>query len=225
MSTALDKTIVSLDMGSASRAFDFLGRCGGRVGRVKVGLELFLAEGRPILERLVAEFGVRIFLDLKLHDIPNTVVGAIRSLEGAPVEFLTIHLSGGVAMVEGALRAQEKYLPWTKILGVSVLTSLEVDESEYIFWEVGMSMGLSGFIVPAPSLLSFCQKERNSGYNLLKVTPGIRFPGEGAGDQKRTACPGEALDKGANFLVIGRSLTGRGVDLEARLQQLGQIQN
>ncbi|HEK85574.1 MAG: orotidine-5'-phosphate decarboxylase [Candidatus Saccharicenans sp.] len=186
----------------------------------KVGLELFTAEGPTILD-VVKDYHREVFLDLKLHDIPNTVAGAVRAAICHGVSMLTIHASGGKEMMKRALEAaretaEKENKPLPLILGVTVLTSLKDSE----LFEIGFSSdsknqvlrlarlaveaGLEG-IVCSPHEIEMLRTE--VGPNIKIITPGIRPAWAEALDQKRIMTPAEAFEKGADYLVIGRPIT------------------
>ena len=187
----------------------------------KVGLELFTAEGPALFKKLkVLRKGI--FLDLKLHDIPNTVAGAVRSAVRHGVQMMTIHASGGRDMMARAAEAARETAEAEKVerpllLGVTILTSLksaELDEvgmkpdvAEQVLRLAGLakSAGMDG-VVCSPQEIELIRKEH--GRDLLIVTPGIRPAWAAAQDQKRIMTPAEAIRKGADYLVIGRPITG-----------------
>nr|WP_233581590.1 orotidine-5'-phosphate decarboxylase [Acidipila sp. EB88] len=183
-----------------------------RLRWVKVGLELFLAEGAPLLSRLRAQ-GYQVFLDLKLHDIPNTVAGAIRSVLPSGPALLTVHACGGPAMLAAAARAAAGSA--TRLLAVTVLTSMDAAQlaatgvaaspSDQVSLLAGMAaaQGISGFVCSP--------RESEQLRQLLPtahlVTPGIRPTGAALDDQQRHSTPAQALRSGATQLVIGRPIT------------------
>ena len=187
----------------------------------KVGLELFTAEGPALFKKLkVLRKGI--FLDLKLHDIPNTVAGAVRSAVRHGVQMMTVHASGGRDMMARAAEAARETAEAEKVerpllLGVTILTSLksaELDEvgmkpdvAEQVLRLAGLakSAGMDG-VVCSPHEIEIIRKEH--GRELLIVTPGIRPAWAAAQDQKRIMTPAEAVQKGADYLVIGRPITG-----------------
>ncbi len=186
----------------------------------KVGLEIFSAEGPAMIE-LVRSYGRQVFLDLKLHDIPNTVAGAVRAAVGHGVSMLTLHTSGGREMMsramEAALEESEKSsLDLPLLLGVTVLTSLKDKDLEELGFSSGSQAqvlrlawlawqaGLKG-VVCSPQEIELLRTEL--GPELKIITPGIRPVWAEAHDQKRIMTPAEALIKGADYLVIGRPIT------------------
>lgn len=237
--SALDRVIVALDSMTDQEAIDFVAGPAKEFNFFKVGLELYLAYGPELIWKLSQGGKARIFLDLKLHDIPNTVAGAIRSLKGLPVEFLTIHLSGGGAMIERAIESAKDNLPGCKLLGVSVLTSLESSDLHEIWgidqgpqnnevfrrlFALASAHGLNG-LVCSPHEVPLA-REIFGEQELTVVTPGIRFQDEisstNIGDQKRVLAPSKALKLGSSYLVMGRSLT-KTKNIESRILELQNI--
>lgn len=214
------RIIIALDVQTKEEGLALVGRLKD-ARTFKVGLELFTAEG-PALFRKLKALRKDIFLDLKLHDIPNTVAGAVRSAFKHGVRMMTIHASGGREMMAKAAEAAKAAAeagqgPRPLLLGVTVLTSLKGDDLE----EVGMgsdvasqvlrlaglakAAGLDG-VVCSPQEIEVLRREY--GRDLIIVTPGIRPVWAAAQDQKRIMTPAEAVDKGADYLVIGRPITG-----------------
>lgn len=191
-------------------------RLAGAVGGLKLGLEFVSANG-PDGVREVAGQGLPIFLDVKLHDIPNTVAGAIRSLAPLGVAMITLHASGGGAMLRAAAAAARTQTPRPKLLGVTVLTSLDHADlhelgiggspQDQVLRLAGLAFdcGLDG-VICAPQEIQALR--HRFGHELLLVVPGIRPAASAADDQKRTMTPAEAIRAGADHLVIGRPITG-----------------
>lgn len=187
----------------------------GIVGGLKLGLEFFTAEGPQGVAR-IAELGLPIFLDLKLHDIPNTVAGAVRSVAPLGVRYLTIHTSGGGPMLEAAVEAASA-APDLTLLGVTVLTSLDRTDLMEVGQEADASAqtdrlarlaigsGLKG-LVCSPAEIASLRTWLPDDTTLM--VPGIRPAGSDSGDQKRVLDPAAALRLGASLLVIGRPITG-----------------
>ena len=209
----------------------FLSKPENNIPTVKIGLELFVKYGPDLVHKIHRDYKKKIFLDLKLHDIPITVERAIHSLKNLPIDFLTIHLSGGEAMLKSALAEARQSIPSCKILGVSFLTSLEDSDLNSLFgitdskeaflrlFKVANNSGIDG-VICSPHEINLVKKYHP---RLLAITPGIRFEDEiksqKTQDQKRVATPEEAIKLGADFLVMGRSLT-KASDLNQRLNQL-----
>ncbi|MBV8174315.1 MAG: orotidine-5'-phosphate decarboxylase [Verrucomicrobia bacterium] len=210
---AKDKIIVPLDVPAKSAARELIKAIGGKVGFFKVGDQLFIAAGPAIVEEIQAS-GARVFLDLKFHDIPNTVRRAVESACALGVDMLTIHLSGGREMCEAAVvgRGISKIL----ILGVTVLTSLSdealaevgfrtsVQDEVLLLADLAKHVGITGLVASPQELVAL--RER-FGSLFTMVIPGIRPTWSEAGDQKRTLTPRQAVDAGADYLVIGRPIT------------------
>lgn len=191
----------------------------------KVGLELFTRAGPPVVERLVGE-GRNVFLDLKLHDIPNTVAGAVRSASRLGARLLTVHAAGGESMLLAAAQAAAESsnsdgadgtTDRLRLLAITVLTSLDeaalsavIGPGASVEETVGRLAGLAreSGIDGAVSSVKECRAIKLAcGGDFLVVTPGIRLAGQGAQDQMRVATPGTARAAGADFLVVGRTIT------------------
>lgn len=208
------RLIVALDYPDATSALVLAERLEGLCSWFKVGLELYLAEGNAMVHEL-RHRGFSVFLDLKLHDIPNTVAGAVRSAAGAGAELLTVHASGGPAMLEAAAGAAASLAHPPKLLAVTVLTSMDQEQLAAVGVEaspaaqvlrlaaVASAAGISGFVTSAEEVSSL----RSRFPKATLVIPGIRPAGSQTGDQKRVATPAAALHAGADFLVIGRPIT------------------
>jgi orotidine-5'-phosphate decarboxylase len=208
-----ERLIVALDRPSLEAALKEVDRIGDQVSWYKVGLELYAAAGRPAVEAL-AERGKRVFLDLKLHDIPATVGKAVRALEGLPVSLLTVHGAGGSEMLRAAAESAQALRARPRLLGVTMLTSLDgselpalwnpktdLEEKVLALASVCEEAGIDG-VVASPLELTPLRLEHEPPF--LIVTPGIRGPGDQALDQKRTLSLAEALARGADFVVVGR---------------------
>ncbi len=181
------------------------------VGGLKLGLEFFMAQG-PAGVRALAEVGLPIFLDVKLHDIPNTVAGAMRSLSPLGLAIVNVHGAGGRAMMAAA---REAMAPETKVIAVTVLTSLDAadlgdigvagaaDAQVARLAELARAAGLDGIVCSAHEVAA----RRAAWADGLFVIPGIRPAGSDIGDQKRVMTPRQALDAGASVLVVGRPIT------------------
>jgi len=237
------RLIVALDTSQRRRALDLVEGLLPAVQTFKVGLQLFSAHG-PSIVREIAAAGGAVFLDLKLHDIPNTVAGAVCSACALPgVALMTLHVSGGRAMLTAAVEAArscrqssfEAVIPGSRraaLLGVTVLTSLDEGDLAGIGVDgtpasqverlagLARESGLDG-LVCSPREVRTLRKAM--GPDLLLVTPGIRPAGAAAGDQKRTATPAEALGDGASHLVVGRPVTGADSPLDAARRILDEF--
>ncbi|HEX2525656.1 MAG TPA: orotidine-5'-phosphate decarboxylase [Geminicoccus sp.] len=187
----------------------------GHVGGIKLGLEFFCASG-PDGIRAVAAEGLPIFLDLKLHDIPNTVAGAVRSALALQPAMLTLHASGGRAMLEAAVEAKNSLQASTLLLAVTVLTSLDdrdlhslgvagaAAEQVERLAELAIAAGVDGLVCSPHEITRL---RRVIPLSVKLVVPGIRPAGAAGDDQKRVMTPAQALDAGADVLVIGRPIT------------------
>ncbi|HEX8430825.1 MAG TPA: orotidine-5'-phosphate decarboxylase [Longimicrobium sp.] len=223
--------ILALDVASTAAALALLDRVGAAADFVKVGLQLFTAEG-PAVVRELHDRGCRVFLDLKLHDIPNTVAHAVRSAAGLGVELLTLHASGGAAMMKAARDAAGNGGP--ALLAVTVLTSLSAAEVGEAWGRGEVSAeaeverlarmahacGMDG-VVASVHELAVIRAALPASFRVL--TPGIRLAGDAAGDQARVATPAEAARLGADYLVIGRSVTAAADPASAMLALLEEI--
>ena len=204
--------IVALDESSLDDARRLMDRLEDRVRFYKIGLQLFTAAG-PAAVRAAQERGAKVFLDLKLHDIPNTVASAVRSARDLGVDLCTIHLSGGPEMSAAAVEAANDDLT---ILGVTVLTSSTIETLEACgvhgsvgeqvvrLAKMGRDAGVRGFVASA---LELPMLREELGSERLLVIPGVRPAGADLGDQKRVATPAEVVEAGATHLVVGRPIT------------------
>jgi orotidine-5'-phosphate decarboxylase len=211
---AKEKIIVALDAPDTASALRLADQLGDSVHWVKVGLQLFTAEGPAIL-RALKDRGYRVFLDLKFHDIPNTAREAVHSAVALGVDMTTIHLSGGRKMVTEAVRAAEGSP--LLVLGVTVLTSFDQAELQGIgvsrppaeqvaaLVDLGVTCGLRG-VVCSPHEIALLRARH--GEALTIVTPGVRPAGASTDDQQRVMTPADAVAAGASHLVIGRPITG-----------------
>jgi len=191
-----------------------LRRLSGTVSWVKIGLEMFTARG-PDCVREVAGLGFDVFLDLKLHDIPNTVAKAVESASRLPIRMLTLHASGGAEMMRRAAQAQRDHAPDLLLLGVTVLTSLGEAELGELgvagtpgdqvvrLGRLAVAAGLRGLVC---SPLEIAPLRAALPLEIKLVSPGIRPSGAGRDDQARVMTPGEAARAGANFIVVGRPI-------------------
>lgn len=222
--------IVALDNMTKEQALQFSSLKDNTLPTVKIGLELFNHYGPEIIKEISALSKKEIFLDLKLHDIPNTVEKAILALDGLPIKFLTVHLTGGYEMLTRAREALEKINPKAILLGVSLLTSLgpedikemsgqDFESAFHRLLNLAKRAGVKGLVSSAQELAMITKWENENKYKLTKVCPGIRFADESSDDQKRVLTPLEAFQAGANFLVMGRSLT-KAQNLKERIAQI-----
>jgi orotidine-5'-phosphate decarboxylase len=210
---ARDRLIVALDVPNEADADALVNALAGRVGMFKVGSQLFTAAGPEFVRRLSAR-GEKVFLDLKYHDIPNTVASAVSAASRLGVSLLTVHALGGKAMMEAAMGA----LPamGARLLAVTVLTSHDeaslealglppdVPQSVQRLARLAQAAGVDG-VVASPHEVALVREACGLGF--LVVTPGIRPTGARAGDQARAATPEAARRAGADYLVVGRPIT------------------
>ena len=230
MATIAEKIIVALDVPTKKAALDLVEQLGGEISFFKIGLQLYTAEG-PEIVRAVLASGAKVFLDLKLHDIPNTVAKAVESAAKLGVEMLTIHLSGGSEMIRAATAARANNI---SILGVSVLTSAteqtlreigvsdKVDSQVLRLAKLGVEAEIDG-IVASPHEIKALRAE--FGDKIKIVVPGIRPSWSESGDQKRVMTPRQALDAGADYLVIGRPITAHSNPHEGVEKVIGDLRS
>ncbi|ACC98285.1 Orotidine-5'-phosphate decarboxylase [Elusimicrobium minutum Pei191] len=214
-----EKIIVALDVDTEKKALALVKKLKNKAGVFKIGKELFTSAGPGIVKK-VQKLGGKVFLDLKFHDIPNTVYKAVASASKLGVYMMTIHTSGGSEMMKAAVKAAEENSTKNKrpiILGVTILTSLDDNALDEIGYKQGAEKmvlhlakmakkaGVTG-IVSSPKELKKLRKALGPG--MVLVTPGIRPVWSAAGDQKRITTPADAVKNGASFMVIGRPITG-----------------
>ncbi|MER7206009.1 orotidine-5'-phosphate decarboxylase [Streptosporangium sp. NPDC000239] len=204
---------VALDAPDLETAARWAGMVTPHVSTVKVGLELYLRYGPEVIASVRGASGVQIFLDLKLHDIPNTVAGAARAVARLKPAILTVHAAGGPAMIRAAVEA----LPDTRIAAVTVLTSLSAADLERVGLEGSPDDAvrrLASLAVGAGAQALVCSPREVAavraevGQDVTLITPGVRPAGSETQDQARVATPERALADGADLLVIGRPITG-----------------
>jgi orotidine-5'-phosphate decarboxylase len=214
LTDARDRLAVALDVPDGRSALEMVDRLGGVCRWLKVGMELYYSAGNELVETLRGR-GYRIFLDLKLHDIPNTVAGAVRSVTGVGAELLTVHASGGPAMLRAAAEAaQAPGAP--RLLAVTVLTSMDAGELEATgvhgtpaeqvvrLAKLAKDSGIDGMVCSPEEVAAV---RATTGPETILVVPGIRPAGSAADDQKRLATPAETIARGASILVVGRPIT------------------
>ena len=207
--------ILALDVPTREEAAPLLRQLRGQLRWVKIGLQMFTAYG-PNYVREVASMGFSIFLDLKLHDIPNTVGKAVESLGPLPIGMLTLHTAGGGEMMRAAVAAQQKTNPDLLLLGVTVLTSMDAaglneigvsaapEQQVQRLGQLASDAGLRGLVC---SPLEVAQLRRTLPPQMQLVTPGIRPASEaGSDDQKRVMTPADAARAGSSFIVVGRPI-------------------
>lgn len=207
--------IVALDYPSAPEALGLARQLSPQLCRVKVGKELFTRAGPVVVEQL-QHLGFEVFLDLKFHDIPNTVAGAVRAAAELGVWMVNVHASGGRRMMEAAGAAVAAFTPRPILLGVTVLTSMSDEDLQELGYRestesrvlrlaaLAAKSGLDGVVCSAQEAGAL---RAQCGGQFCLVTPGIRLSGDDAADQRRVVTPAAALAMGADYLVIGRSIT------------------
>ncbi|MCR5183949.1 MAG: orotidine-5'-phosphate decarboxylase [Opitutales bacterium] len=206
--------ILAVDLEDKEQAKALLEKLRGKLTYIKIGLQLFTKYGPAIVDEFAA-MGFKIFLDLKLHDIPNTVASAIKSLRGKPIELLTIHTLGGNAMMAKAVETAKEVLPDTRLLGVTVLTSMDTAqlngigigrepmEQVEVLAKLAVASGMKGLVcspLELPALRKFLGEE------IALVTPGIRPKTASLDDQSRIMTPADAAAAGASYIVVGRPI-------------------
>ena len=216
MEARKDRLIIALDVSRASDAQKIVNEVGDAASTYKVGKQLFTAEGPQVVRDLVAS-GRKVFLDLKFHDIPNTVAGAVQSASELRVSMLTVHASGGSRMLKAAVEAAAVTRVKPLILAVTVLTSFNDADLQELGMPVGVAdhvlrlagiarnAGCTGLVASAHEAAAI---RRNLGEGFAIVTPGVRFAGGEVGDQARVVTPAEAIRAGATHVVMGRPITG-----------------
>lgn len=212
----MSRIFCAIDTSDFEPARDLARLLKGHVAGLKLGLEFFNAHG-PQGYKIIADQGTPLFLDLKLHDIPNTVAGAVNSILRLKPQFLTIHTSGGATMMKAAMQAAEKAgANRPKILGVTVLTSMNAQDLVSVgqmeepaaqvmrLATLARDSGLDG-VICAPTEVAMLRQ--SLGPDFILMVPGIRPGGMALGDQKRVMTPKDAVDAGASYIVIGRPIT------------------
>ena len=207
--------IVALDYGSAEEALRLARQLDPGMVRLKVGKELFTAAG-PSIVLALQDLGFEIFLDLKFHDIPNTVGRAVAAAAELGVWMVNVHASGGSRMMSAARDALSSFTKRPYLIAVTVLTSMQRDDLAELGWDaepidrvrelaaLAEKVGLDGVVCSAAEAALLSQHQRPG---FLLVTPGIRQAGDDAGDQRRVFTPSGAMEAGATHLVVGRSIT------------------
>jgi len=225
------RLIVALDVSTAAAARKIVAAVGDSAHTYKVGMQLYTAEGPSIVRELVAS-GRNVFLDLKYHDIPNTVGAAVHEAAQLGVSMLTVHASGGGKMLKAAVEAGQAAKPDMLVLAVTVLTSLDdielgkiglrggVLEQVLRLAALALSNGCKGVVASA---LEAGALREEFGHDFTIVTPGVRLAGTGPDDQARVVTPAEAIAAGSSHIVVGRPITGAsdpGAEARAILGQL-----
>ena len=211
-----DRLVLALDVPTADEALGWARRLRERVALFTVGLRLFTAEGPPLVSRIIGEIGP-VFLDLKFHDIPNTVAAAVREASKLGVTMLTVHGLGGAAMLRAASEAADEAssTPRPRILAVTLLTSLDAgdlasagiyrspEEEVLTLAETAWRCGCDGVVASAREAAAI---RARLAPGALIVTPGVRLADGTTGDHRRTATPREAIEAGADLVVVGRPI-------------------
>jgi orotidine-5'-phosphate decarboxylase len=233
LAEARRRLIVALDVPDAASALALVDRLGDTCRWFKVGLELFTAAGPAVLEPILKR-NHQIFLDLKFHDIPNTVAGAVRSAAALGVRMVNVHAFGGPAMLAAARAALDGLSNPPELLAVTILTSMDqaqlsatgLDRSPAeqvdLLARMGLAAGIRGFVCSAQEVAAL---RTLTGPEGVLVVPGIRPASADPGDQKRLATPAAALRQGASYLVVGRPITQAKVPAaaaEAVLQEMAE---
>ena len=225
------RLIVALDVSTAEAARKIVAAVGDSAHAYKVGMQLYTAEGPAIVHELVGS-GRRVFLDLKYHDIPNTVGAAVREGAQLGVSMLTVHASGGGKMLRAAVEAGHAVNPGLLVLAVTVLTSLDDVELGKIGMRGGvleevlrlaalaLSNGCQGVVASAQEAASLREE---FGHDFVIVTPGVRLAGSGPHDQARVVTPAEAIAAGASYIVVGRPVTEASDPAAEARAILGQV--
>ncbi len=235
-----EKLIVALDLSDINKIKMVVDKLHGVVKYFKIGAIPFTCFG-PEIVRFLKERGLKVMLDLKYHDIPNTVARACEGAMELGVDMLTMHTSGGVMMMEEAVKAVAivsdiKKLPKPKLLGITVLTSIDeayfkdlfgdvkrtIEEQVVFLARLAQSAGLDGVVASPQEIASI---RNNCGRDFLIVTPGIRTEGEMVDDQARTMTPAWAIKSGADFIVVGRPIVAAKDPLHAAKNIIKEIEN
>lgn len=210
-----ERLIVALDVSSAKDAQKIVFSLGDAVQLYKIGMQLYTAEGPQMVRNLVAS-GRKVFLDLKYHDIPNTVAAAVREAAQLGVSMLTVHASGGTKMLHAAVEAAREKGSGPEILAVTVLTSMDDQDlnetgihgpvEDQVVWLASLALDSKcAGVVSSPREVKTLRAKL--GNDFLVVTPGVRPAGAAHGDQARVATPAEAIAAGATHIVVGRPIT------------------
>src|SRR3989441_12688251 len=225
------RLIIALDVGSSAAAQKIVAAVGDSFLTYKVGVQLYTAEGPQVVRDLVAS-GRRVFLDLKYHDIPNTVASAVREAAALRVSMLTVHASGGGKMLRAATEAARSVNPALMVLAVTVLTSLDDNDLDKVgvrgrvvdqvlrLAALAIADGCHGVVASAQEA---SELRSELGHEFAIVTPGVRPAGAGHADQVRVVTPAEAIAAGASHIVVGRPITAAVDPASEARAILGQI--
>jgi orotidine-5'-phosphate decarboxylase len=215
MLSSRERLIVALDVSTAAEAQEIVTSIGDAVTFYKVGMQLYTAEGPDLVRDLISS-GRRVFLDLKYHDIPNTVASAVLQAGKLKVSLLTVHASGGTKMLRAAADAARDINPALKVVAVTVLTSMAQPDLDGIgvqrtvlqqvigLASMALSAGCAGVVSSVQEVRTLREK---LGNEFTAITPGVRPAGAAQGDQARVATPAEAIAAGASHIVVGRPIT------------------
>jgi orotidine-5'-phosphate decarboxylase len=224
---AVDRLVVAVDLSSRDDILRLVDELQGAAGVFKIGLQAFIANGPAIVREIVAR-GERVFLDLKIHDIPNTAQHAVGEAVSLGASIVTVHATGGEAMLRACAASARDSL----VLGVTILTS--IDEADLLrigfggtpvsnavrLAQLAQESGLRG-VVASPQEIAAIREA--CGRELVILTPGIRPAGGDAGDQRRVATPADAIRAGADYLVVGRPITGAANRRDAALKIVAEM--
>lgn len=225
------RLIVALDVPSSAAARKIVAAVGDSAYFYKVGMQLYTAEGPSVVRDLIAS-GRRVFLDLKYHDIPNTVASAVTEAAKLGVHMLTVHASGGGKMLLAAVEAARSVNPELLLLAVTVLTSMgdsdldkigvhgQVEDQVLRLAALALADGCKGVVASAREASAL---RKRLGYDFAIVTPGVRLAGMDRGDQTRVVTPEEAISSGSTHIVVGRPITGAADPGEEAREILSQI--
>ncbi len=234
-----DRLVVPLDVDSIEEAEAIIDELGDMVSTYKIGLQLFTREGHDIV-RKVKNRDKKVFLDLKFHDIPNTVVNSVKAAFELGADMLTIHSMGGFSMMEGVAKLIWQWKEHGKnppiVFAVTVLTSLDaafledvigttgrtMEEEVVILAKAAQSAGLSGVVASPREIITIREA---CGKDMLILTPGIRPAGSDVNDQARTATPGEAIRNGADYIVVGRPILNSDNRKKAAEEIIAEMEN
>ena len=227
------KLMLALDLPDRESALEMLNKLRGSLEWVKIGLQMYLKYGASFVNE-VADMGFKIFLDLKLHDIPNTVASAVKSLQGLPISMLTIHTCGGREMMLRALEAADATNKNLRLLGVTVLTSFNEEglaetgvtlppaQQVELLAKLATDSGMKGLVC---SPLEIETLRKIIPEDVILVTPGIRPAGSDANEQKRVMTPEMAAKAGSNFIVVGRPILKAENPAQAAKAIIAELEN
>jgi orotidine-5'-phosphate decarboxylase len=228
---ASDRLIVALDVSTADAASKIVTAVGDSAGTYKIGMQLYTAAGPRSVKDLVSS-SRKVFLDLKYHDIPNTVAGAVKDAAALGVDMLTVHAMGGGKMLRAAVESARAANRNLKVLAVTVLTSIDDDELNavgvpglvsdevVVLAKLALSSGCAGVVASAQEA---SELRRQFGDKFLIVTPGVRPAGSDHGDQARVVTPAQAIEAGASHIVVGRPIVEAANPAQAVKEILAQM--